>query len=237
MKNWSKLLLLLNMVLLLACTTEKSGVDVKAFICPDLEQGQALVYEFENSNQRMYPIRYLLLERDSLVDNVYNYVFYSDNKKRVSGYKETRAKDFSILSHMLILELDSLAQNTYLHELADQKWEVPYRMEKDSIMVHKNEWPSKYFQGRSYRYESKRKLVDANGSFSFAGKAISTITIEAKEKTEVVKATETYTQTAGTTIKMIYGLNRGLVGMDIRFINGREVKLRLKEIVSKADFL
>jgi len=217
-------------ILIYCCNQSIETVDLENYICPNLGSDYITIYEYQNTDERVYPMKYMLLERDSNNWNSYYYKFMNSNFEVLSGYKEIRENYFTKFDKMLFVEQGISSNDLLSYEIVFENWNMPYQFSKEKNYEYNVKWKSENYDGIVYNQSTKKKLIEEPELIKRLNFNLPLILIESIDKIEINDKKSPVVQIIETQMKMIYGLNLGLVALQIKYKNGEESELRLKEI-------
>ncbi len=225
--NILRLLIIFFVFSVSSCSTT---VDVKNYICPKLPNSDIALYEFENSNEAIYPIKYLLIEQRSIERDVFLYTFLNADFDLVNGFKERRKKDKTVFVNMIVLEANVEQTELHTHNIDIEDYNFNYSFEINKVYTQEFEWDSYYSKGGKFTNKSTRKLESSEGSFLYRNNEIPVVVFTGNDKTKVVSPESPIIQTSEAEIVVKYGLDIGVVYMKMSFSSGAEAILTLKGI-------
>jgi hypothetical protein len=218
-------------ILFNSCQTEQEIIEIKSFICPQLGKNNMLLYEYDNPNLEVYPIKFLFIQRDTVEPKSYSYHFLDQNFEIISGLKEYRGDSLLEYKTMIYLEEDG-QQQKQVQEIDISEWQVPYQLKIGQTLSFSTDWESNVKSNLSYDYITTRKLISQKADFESMGDKIPVAVFRIDETYRIQSGTELNTH--DIEMYMVYGKDVGLV--EIKFFVEQQPKyLKLKRIYSEAE--
>jgi len=209
---------ILIILILLGCTFNETEFDTSEYFFTDFKS-ERMLYEYKNSNIDLYPVKYILIEKDSIKEGHYKYSYLDKNFIIVSGYTEIRTKNNLKIEKVFFNESE-LGDDSYINEVEVSDWDYSYKMEKDKDYKDEMEWYSQIQPNIKYSLSTTKKLLNTNNFVQYKGDSIPTIEISSLEITEIDNSDDVYRQILEIETWMNYGKDIGLITFEIKYRNG-----------------
>lgn len=206
-----------------SCIDNEEGIKIDRFISPNFE-GKSLLFEYDNSNKAAYPVKYLLITKDSVLEEVYHYIFYDDQFNLLSGFKEKRGNESIELVEMVVLEPSN--DRWKIRHLSTTGWKIPNTASIGEDWTFEKIWSTDQGEAINFSYKSERRLIDIQDKFKYLNRTVPAITFETEEKTVLSSSRDILIQSYESRTTMIYGEGVGL--MEVNIVTSTDSKTILK---------
>ena len=228
MRKSTIVLIIGTVFFLITCTPAEKSVDVKQYISPDLKNHTSLLYEYENSNYDLYPLKYLQIKKDDSDPDRYSYLFLDKDFSVVSGAIEKRNETYADFEELIIVELDQ-DQNAQINSIKTEDWIFPYSLPLNKVYNFNTTYTSPIDKS-VYSMSSDRQLVEVLEAYTFKDTTCAALLFTNDEIFEVKIESDPFLHTAQYQSDLIYAQNIGLIAMKITFANNQKADLKLTQI-------
>jgi len=194
-----------------------------------------LFYEYENSNEALFPLHYLLIKRDSLVKNRYSYAFFNKDLEFQNGFIEYREIDHVRIDKVLLPEKEHPQAVAHVHQIDLSEFTIPDRWAFDDSKHMHFRWTSAYSDTILFEMSGTWSLTNLD-TVDVMGNSTDVIQIERKETLQSTSQAGNGLLSLSSEMDMFYAHSIGMVAAHIRMQGLDPVTLKLKAIHAKETY-
>jgi len=229
----SAILFHIVIVLSIGCTENKT-INIKRYICPELNGEGKVLYQYSNSNLKLFPLKYLLITKESTVDERYTYSFLDTSLNLMNAITEVRLIEYSNIKNMITIELDE--NNLPIqNDISIDAFQIPYVLKIGNEINATWQWPSKIHQNTTYHQSMVRKLISKNDHFPLQDSTVSIIEFSSKESLKSSDEVNPIVSSIEFSSVLVYADKLGLIQIDMTFSNGQKSQIVLNQILKGAQ--
>ncbi len=234
MKCIDKSLLFILLAISSIGCSHKNSINIEKYICPDLKEEISVLYEFKNSNIQALPLKYLLIRRKSMNEEVYTYSYLDTTLNFIGSSTEKRTKNYTQITGISNFVLDGKGKIRETKIKIDS-FQIPFNFQVGAKVNGQWQWKSNNDENLSYSQSITRKLIGKNDATPFQDSTVSTVEFNTIEETRVINKNVSdkdviHENTTQFYSNLIFAEGLGLIKINMRFSDGTEIDLLLDKI-------